>query len=275
MFALLILLTRHREGAVIGVIALVGCILAETVYSVIAARPIFMALPARRAEPPSYRHLWRFGWPIMLMQLAESGVAFTVNFFLGRLVRPELALAAFGVLDSIVRVLLSPLRNLILATQTLVRSRADMRVLALFAAQVAALFCALMLLFYGPSFRDWVLFDVIGLPAEIAAYVADALRVGFLLALGMAAVGLTRGLLIASRHTGAIAVAAGVRVGAVVVAGVSCLALGISNGAMVGIVALITAFATEAAVLSIHLYRLDRSGSGLFRVLHGIRQGNV
>ena len=61
------------------------------------------------------------------MQTAESGIAFIMNFFLGRLPRPELAIAAFGVLDGLIRVLLSPLRNLIHTTQALVKNRADAR----------------------------------------------------------------------------------------------------------------------------------------------------
>ena len=264
LFVLLSMLTSRYQGAAIGVIALVGCILVETVYAVLAARGLFLALPARAGEPPTYRRLWRFAWPIMLMQTAESSVAFTVNFFLGRLPRPELAIAAFGVLDSIVRVLLSPLRNLILATQTMVHGRADMRVLVNFAGQVGAIFCAVMLLFYVPGLRDWVLFEVIGLPADIAADVASALRLSFLLALCMAVSCLTRGLLIASRDTGAIAVSSGVRLGAVVAAGALGVALGASNGAILGITALIAAFATEAAILTGYLVRLDRRRPGLF-----------
>ena len=119
LFALLAFLTSRYQGAAVGMLALFGCIVIETLYAVCVARRFFLALPERTADPPSYRRLWQFSWPIMLMQVAESGVSFTVNFFLGRLARPELALAAFGVLDSIVRVLLSPLRNLILTTQTL------------------------------------------------------------------------------------------------------------------------------------------------------------
>lgn len=264
LFGLLSILTSHYQGAVIGVVALLGCIALETIYALWVGRGLYLALPRRSETPPTYRRLWRFAWPIMLMQTAESSVAFTVNFFLGRLVRPELALAAFGVLDSILRVLLSPLRNLILATQTMVHGRADMRVLMSFSAHIAAVFCALMLLFHVPAVREWVLFDVIGLPAEIAARVASALRVSFLLALCMAVSCFTRGLLIASRNTGAIAISSGLRLGAVGIAGAAALALGASNGAVVGIVALIAAFATEAAVLTGYLVRLDRLRSGLF-----------
>ena len=261
LFGLLIVLTSRYQGAVIGILALLGCIVAETIYAVCVARRFFLALPARAGNPPTYRRLWKFSWPIMLMQVAESGVSFTVNLFVGRLVRPELALAAFGVLDSIVRVLLSPLRNLILTTQTLVHARGDVRVLVDFAGQIAVIFCLVMLLFYVPSVRGWVLLDVMGLPADIGAQVASALRVSFLLSLGMAGACLTRGLLIASHNTGAIAVSSAVRVAAVVVTGVLGVALGASNGAMLGIIALIAAFATEAVILTSHLVRLNQTAA--------------
>ena len=265
LFGLLHFLTNRYHGAVIGITALLGCIVVETVYAVVIAKRFFVALPVRAGDPPTYGRLWRYSWPIMLMQIAESGVSFSVNVFLGRLVRPELALAAFGVLDSIVRVLLSPLRNLILTIQTMMHLRSDVPVLIKFSGQIAAIFSLLMLLLNLPVVSNWVLFDVVGLPGEIAVPVASALRLSFLLALCMAGACLTRGLLIASHNTTAIGVSSGARVGAVVVIGVLGVSLGTSNGAMLGIVALIAAFATEALILTSYLVRLERGRSGLFR----------
>ena len=256
LFFLLVFLTSRYEGAVIGIIALLGCIVVETLYAVFASYRFFRALPVRSGEPPTYRRLWQFSWPIMLMQVAESGVSFTVNFFLGRLVRPELALAAFGVLDSIVRVLLSPLRNLILTIQTLRQTQHDTRVLIVFSCQIATFFCLLMCLFYVPFVRDWLVLDVVGLPADIAVHVGSALRIGFVLAFCMAGACHTRGLLIASHNTGAIAVTSAVRVVAVVATGVLGVILEASNGAMLGIMALTAAFATEAVILVSYLVRL-------------------
>ena len=264
LFILLSTLTNRYEGAVIGITALFGCIVVETLYAVASARRFFLALPLRSGEPPSYRTLWRYSWPIMLMQIAESGVSFCVNFFLGRLVHPELALAAFGVLDSIVRVLLSPLRNLILTIQTLMHARADVRVLLSFGAQIGVLLSVMMLLFYIPSVRNWVLFDVMGLPADIAAPVATALQVSFILTLCMTGACIARGFLIASHNTLAIAFSSAARVIAVVGTGVLGVALGVNNGAMLGLVALIAAFATEAVILTSYLVRLERQGRGLF-----------
>ena len=73
-----------------------------------------------------------------------------------------------------------------------------------------------------------------------------------------AAASLSRGLLIASKNTGAIAVSSAVRIAAVVLAGVIGIAVGASNGAMLGMVALILAFTSEATVLGIRLIQLDR-----------------
>ena len=251
-------LTRFFEGAVVGALALVGCIGVETLFGLLLARPFFRRLRAG-SHPPSYRELWKFSWPIMMMQAAESGVAFTVNLFLGRVVRPELALAAFGLLDSLMRVLLSPLRNVIQTVQTLVRFRRDVRVIVTFASIVGGGFAAMMLLFQLDRVREWVLEDVMGLPPHMADYVAPALAFGFLLALAMAAAALARGLLIAARRTGAIAVASAVRIATVGAVGAAAIHLGAANGAMIGMWALIGAFLTESVVLAVRLVWIDRA----------------
>jgi len=300
--AILALLTRRFEGAVVGVAALAACIGVETVYAVLLGLRYYRRLRHRVQPPPGYRELWHFSWPIMLMQTAESGMVFTVNFFLGRLIRPELALAAFGVLDSLIRVLLSPLRNLVHTTQTLVRTRADARAvfvfaghltrpeLALaafgvldslirvllsplrnlvhttqtlvrtradaravfvFAGHMAVLFAVLLAALQVPAVRHLVLYDIMGLTEAIATTIEPALGAGVLLALAMAAAGVFRGMLIASHRTGFIAITAGLRVGAAAVVGGAGLLFGVENGATLGIAAL-------------RLRRLDRQTPRLF-----------
>ena len=251
-------LTLFIEGAEVGAIALVACIGIETAFGVVVARPFFRRLPAG-SHPPSYRELWKFSWPIMIMQTAESGVIFTVNLFLGRLVRPELALAAFGLLDSLMRLLLSPLRNVIQTVQTLVRFRRDVRVIIIFAAIVGGGFAGMMLLFHLEGVRTFALEGVMGLPPHMAEYVAPALAYGFLLALTMAAASLARGLLIAAKRTGAIAIASGVRLLMVGAIGGAAILLGMTNGALIGMYALIGAFLAESAVLLARLLWIDRT----------------
>ena len=254
-------LTRYFEGAEVGAIALVACIGFETLFCVFVAWPFVRRLPAGK-RAPGYRELWKFSWPIMIMQAAESGVVFTVNLFLGRLVRPELALAAFGLLDSLMRVLLSPLRNVIQTVQTLVRFRRDVEVIMVFAAIVGAGFATMMLLLHVEWVREWVLGDVMGLPPHMVSYIEPAVTLGFLLALAMASASLARGLLIAAKRTGAIAVSSAVRLLVVGLVGAAALVLDVENGALIGMSALIAAFLAETAVLAVRLVWLDRTVGG-------------
>jgi O-antigen/teichoic acid export membrane protein len=261
---ILALLTRTTDGAIVGMAALTTCIGIESIYAVIAARKYYKELPDQTEPAPTYKELWRFGWPVMLMQTAESGVAFTANFFLGRLIRPELAIAAFGVLDGMMRVLLGPLRNLTAAIQTLTKNRADVRVIFRFSVQLAIVFTAAMCLFQWSPIQHWALERVMGLPPEMAAYIAPALLLTFLLALAMTAASLARGLLLASRKTGAIAVSSAARILAVGLVGAIALANTDANGAVVGITCLIAAFTTEALVLGIRVIAIERRSTGLF-----------
>jgi progressive ankylosis protein len=254
----LAIMTEQFEGAVVGVLAMAACVALEAVVAVAIAYPAFKRLPVRVGPPPTYRELWRFSWPIMIMQTAESGVTVTANFFLGKLARPELALAAFGVMDSIMRVLLHPLRNLIHTTQTLVRTRADAKMMAVFTLHMTVLFSGLTLLFHVPWVRDRALLGVMGLPADMAAYITPALELSGLLAIAMGAAGLTRGMLIASKNTSVIALTSGARIAAVAGVGAIGVALEVSDGAMVGLLAMAVAFGSEGLILGIRLVQLDR-----------------
>ena len=261
---LLTFLTRSLDGALVGAVALTGCIGIESVYAILVARRFYLALPPSSQPLPTYRELWIFSWPIMLMHTAESGVAFTINTFLGRLARAELAIAAFGVLDSLMRVLLGPLRNLTHTMQTLVHSRRDLRALLKFSAQIALAFSAAMLLFHFPPVRALVLGGAMGIPPDMQAYVTPALTLSFLLALCMTAAAVARGLLIATKRTGAIAASAVMRLTAVGAIGIVAVSLGTENGAVIGLVSLTGAFAVEGLFLGLRLMQMDRAPRRLF-----------
>ena len=117
------------------------------------------------------------------MQIAESGVAFTASFFLGRLLRPELALAAFGVLDAMMRVILGPLRNLTQAVQTLTNNRSDAIVIGKFTIHLAIIFTLIMCTFYNETMRQYALENIMGLPLSMVNYITPALLLTPLLAL--------------------------------------------------------------------------------------------
>ena len=155
LFAILFILQGQTTGATVGMIALTGCIAVESGYATLAALKYYLQLPSKKGVLPRYRELWRFGWPVILMQTAESGIAFTISFFLGRLPRPELAIAAFGVLDAMIRVLLGPLRNLTQAVQTLTKNEADTKVIGTFTIHLGIIFCVIMLMFHIDIVRNY------------------------------------------------------------------------------------------------------------------------
>ena len=264
LFAILFVLQGQTTGATVGMIALTGCIAIESVYATLAALKYYLQLPIKKGVLPRYRELWRFGWPVILMQTAESGIAFTISFFLGRLPRPELAIAAFGVLDAMIRVLLGPLRNLTQAVQTLTKNEADTKVIGTFTIHLGIIFSVIMLMFHIDIVRNYALENIMGLSSSLASYVTPALLLTPILALSMTTAAFTRGQLLASRKTTAIALASVIRIVSVCLVGVGALMFYNANGAVVGILALIIAFSSETIILGGRVVYAVKVKGGLF-----------
>ena len=264
LFAILFVLQGQTTGATVGMIALTGCIAIESVYATLAALKYYLQLPSKKGVLPRYRELWRFGWPVIIMQTAESGIAFTISFFLGRLPRPELAIAAFGVLDAMIRVLLGPLRNLTQAVQTLTKNEADTKVIGTFTIHLGIIFSVIMLMFHIDFVRNYALKNIMGLSSSLASYVTPALLLTPILALSMTTAAFTRGQLLASRKTTAIALASVIRIVSVCLVGVGALVFYNANGAVVGILALITAFSSETIILGGRVIYAVKVKDGLF-----------
>ena len=264
LFAILFILQGQTTGATVGMIALTGCIAIESVYATLAALKYYLQLPSKKGALPRYRELWRFGWPVILMQTAESGIAFTISFFLGRLPRPELAIAAFGVLDAMIRVLLGPLRNLTQAVQTLTKNETDTKVIGTFTIHLGIIFSVIMLMFHIDIVRNYALKDIMGLSSSLTSYVTPALLLTPVLALSMTTAAFTRGQLLASRKTTAIALASVIRIVSVCLVGVGALVFYNANGAVVGILALITAFSSETIILGGRVIYAVKVKDGLF-----------
>ncbi len=253
--------SQFIEGAVVGAWALILCIACETTYAVVAGWPLYRRLPEDDGKLAPYREIWSFSWPIMIMHATEHGVNFVMSLFLARLPRPEVAVAVFSVIDSVAKVLLSPLRNLTVTVQSLLNHKRDIQVLTVFCVQVTAVFGVLMSMFFFPSLNDFTLVEVMGLSRELTNYAGVALGICVGLALSMGAAASARGLLIACRATKVLAISSAARLAAVVAVGAIAVQLGFNNGAVMGITALIAAFATESAVLIIRIGQLRTRGT--------------
>ena len=261
---MLMVLPFWMEGAVAGAASLVGCMTVEAIYMYWVSRAYYDDLPARGGEQPSYRQMWRFSWPLMITQVTENGVPLVINFFLGRLAHPDLALAAFGVVNALTSLVASPLRNMVQTGQALVHSRHDMRVILRFAHRVTLVYVVLVAtLFYTPL-RDVILTRIMGLPATLASYATPGVLLILLVVVVWGYASLFRGLLAAMRRTGAIAGSAVTRLAVVTAVGSVTLVAPNLNGAAVGVAAVSAAFLAEALILGVRLIYCHRETGPLF-----------
>ena len=246
---MLLVLPWWMEGAVAGAASLVGAMTVEALYMVWVSRPLYADLPASGGEQATRHQMWRFSWPLMVTTITENGVALVINFFLGRLANPDLALAAFGVVNALKSLVASPLRNLAQTAQALVHNRADMHVMLRFAHGLTIAYAVLVaILFYTPL-REVILNRVMGLPANLSVYATPGVQMILFVVIVWGYSSLFRGLLSAMRKTQIIAGSALIRL--LVVFAVGCVTLiapGL-NGAAVGVTAVGCAFLAEALIL--------------------------
>jgi len=228
------------------------------------SRGFYAQLPQRGGEQASHRQMWTFSWPLMITQITENGVSFVINFFLGRLAHPDLALAAFGVVNALKSLVASPLRNMVQTAQALVHTRHDMRVMLTFAHRLTIVYVVLVgALFYTPL-RDVILGGIMGLPAELRDYAVPGVQMMLVVVVFWGYASLFRGLLSAMRQTRAIAGSAVIRLLVVTAVGSVTLVAPELNGAAVGVAAVGGAFLAEALILGWRVAHYSRLRAAIF-----------
>ena len=261
---MLMVLPFWMEGAVAGAASLVGCMAVESLYMYWVSRQFYAQLTATGGEQASYRQMWNFSWPLMITQITENGVTFVINLFLGRLANPDLALAAFGVVNALNSLVASPLRNLVQTAQALVRNRADMRVMLIFAHRLAIAYSVLVLILFYTPLRALILNGIMGLPATLSSYAAPGVQMLLLVVIVWGYSSLFRGLLSAMRKTQVIAGSAVIRLLVVVAVGSVTLFKPDLNGAAVGVAAVGFAFLAEVLILGWRVRLYSRSEGPIF-----------
>lgn len=187
------------SGARLAAYALLGCIAVETLFAAWFARRC--RIHYEGAAEHSLGEIFRFSLPLALSSSLQYTIPLLINAIISRLPDGALALAAFGVIRGFLFLLAGPLRNLQQAYQTLVRQAADYPVLVTFHRRVSgALACLLILTAYplnGP-----ILGTVMGLDAEMRAYIALPLACCALYPVFHGAANLLRGLFTHNHQTG-------------------------------------------------------------------------
>ena len=242
------------DGAIVGAMATVAGMTVEATFMVVATRSYFLNLKKTTDQPAGAKEFWSFSWPLMLMQITENGVMFVLNFFLGQLKNPDLAIASFGIVYGLVRIILAGPRNLVQTSQSLVHGREDLRAMFQFTFGLILFYCGLIFMLFYTPLNEWILEVVMGLTAELSGYCQNAVKLIFLIAIFWATTATLRGTLSSMRKTLVIAVTAGVRM--VVFAGISFFAFLYPhlNGAVLGVFSFAGAFAAETILLGWYLW---------------------
>jgi len=149
LFALLWLGHSHFTGAQLGAIALLGCVVTETVLISWCAWRICI-IPTATPQERDFAGVVRFAWPLVSSSGLQQAVPLIINAIISRLPDGTLALAAFGVVRGFIFLLAGPMRNLQQACMALLQHADDYRIMARFADRVSLLLGLLTLLIAGP-----------------------------------------------------------------------------------------------------------------------------
>lgn len=141
---------RHWfDGARLGAVALLGCVMTETlVIAWLAWRTC--RIPERGEMERSFPEIVRFALPLVTSSGLQQAVPLIINAIISRLPDGTLALAAFGIIRGFIFLLAGPMRNLQQAYLALARHSDDYPVMARFSDRVSAVLAVITLAVAGP-----------------------------------------------------------------------------------------------------------------------------
>ena len=137
--ALVLLLWLGREwfdGPRLGAVALLGCVVTETLLITWFAWRIYQ-FPAGGGEEHGFTGIVRFALPLVTSSGLQQAVPLIINAIISRLPDGTLALASFGIIRGFIFLLAGPMRNLQQAYLALVRRGDDYPIMARFNTRVS------------------------------------------------------------------------------------------------------------------------------------------
>ena len=189
---------------------------------------------------------------------SELGVVTVISICLGFLGNPDLALAAFNVVYSLVSLIVSPMRNLLQTAQTLVKSNSDRRTMFVFVLHLVGFFGLIGILLFHTPLERFVLVDAMGLKDVLRDYCLPALQMSFLMAAAWAYSALFRGLLAGAQNTTILAISGLSRIAVAALISGAIFFISDVNGAVVGIIGWMAGYGIEAIFLVFQLRKMDR-----------------
>lgn len=161
------------SGAQLGAFALVGCVVTESLVIALLAWKVRTPVESLAGEK-NIPQVLNYAFPLAYSSCLQQTIPILISSIIGRFSDGAMALAAFGVIRGFLFLLAGPLRNLQQAYLTLVKSKADFRVLICFSLALAATLGLLLLLTAGPL-SETVVGRALGAETELRHYLLPAL----------------------------------------------------------------------------------------------------
>ncbi|SDZ91471.1 Na+-driven multidrug efflux pump [Desulfuromusa kysingii] len=168
LFAFLSIGGRFFSGAQLGAVALVSCVVTETLVISWLAWKTHLPFQQGQTEKTTAEVL-RYSFPLAYSSCLQQTIPLIISAIIGRLQDGALALAAFGVIRGFLFLLAGPMRNLQQAYLTLVKTMDDNRALIWFSLTFAAVLGLLVLLTAGPL-NQVILGRLLGVETDLRNY---------------------------------------------------------------------------------------------------------
>ena len=159
---------KYFSGAQLGAVALVGCVITETLVISWLAWKTHIPFAGKNAEKTT-REILIYSFPLAYSSCLQQTIPLLISSIIGRLQDGALALAAFGVIRGFLFLLAGPMRNLQQAYLTLVKTVDDTRILLRFSFIIAIVLGLTVLLTAGPL-NQIILGQLLGVETDLRRY---------------------------------------------------------------------------------------------------------
>ena len=159
---------KYFSGAQLGAVALVGCVITETLVISWLAWKTHIPFVGIHAEKTT-RAILVYSFPLAYSSFLQQTIPLLISSIIGRLQDGALALAAFGVIRGFLFLLAGPMRNLQQAYLTLVKTVYDTRILLRFSFIIAIVLGLTVLLTAGPL-NQIILGQLLGVETDLRRY---------------------------------------------------------------------------------------------------------
>jgi hypothetical protein len=196
----------HAPGIVVGALALSIGVTVEAIYAHLASAPLIderFGVNAKQTSQPelSYRELLNFHWPLATSNLLFLFTQPIIAAALARSANPELNLAAWPVLNSLMFITRAPEMALPEVTIALIEERESRAALRRFAFGVGFSLTVFLALVAFTPLSDFYFHELIGVTTSLSDIAKQGAGLALIMPLAMAMVTISRGFLTAQRTT--------------------------------------------------------------------------